>query len=83
MRLYFNDSKNKNKLVCKVNSNLSKEEKNSKCYEAMNEFYKRRNCEMPYVRKWCCVEDGIDKTLFDIGSHSEHFWADENLWIDK
>lgn len=70
MILCFLNSENKSQV-------LGNPETLQEAHTLINEFLLKANYVARYVNTWVEIEDGIKRTYFDVGSHSEFFTLEE------
>lgn len=63
MKLYFQNSQGKERVIAEINSE-------KEAFKEINKFCEERNFKIYYIRTW--MVNGRKK--FDVGSHTEFFW---------
>lgn len=67
MKLYFENSLGKERLIAEV-------ENEDEAFKEINKFCEERNFKIYYIRTW--MVNGRKK--YDVGSHTEFFYLDTN-----
>jgi hypothetical protein len=65
MKLYFQNSQGKERVIAEVSDE-------KEAFDEINKFCEERNFKIYYIRTW--MVNGRKK--FDVGSHTEFFWLD-------
>lgn len=77
MKLYFCNSRNQMRVIAEIAPEpTTRDEIYSAAMKEIRKFCSDRNFHIYYVRTWAEERDGVNMTVFDVGSHTEFFYAD-------
>lgn len=77
MKIYFCDRFDKLRLLAEVPKPVDANELFKVVGTEAKKFCDPRGFTIHYMRAWVERRDGVEMTKFDVGSHSEFFYADE------
>lgn len=83
MILYFKNSHGIMREIAKLDDYCTDGEILTAAFAEIDAFCKERNFKTYYTRIWNEERDGKMMTKFDVGSHTEFFYLDPSVDIDR
>ena len=82
MKLYFENAYGKVRQIGKIDGRMRRDSIKEETFRQIRKFCEEHNYNIPYIRIWNEPLNGKPATKFDVGSHTEFFYAVPEIVLD-